>query len=87
MADHRHEAPGENGTPVPRDMPDQQAGADEDRWEVAPDREGGDERQEGREAEPATDVPDTDVAGTGRRGDTRADTAHTDHPTPDEPSD
>ncbi|PZG92723.1 hypothetical protein C1I97_29215 [Streptomyces sp. NTH33] len=30
MTDHRGEAPGENGTPVPRDLPDQQARTDED---------------------------------------------------------
>ncbi|GAA4789070.1 hypothetical protein [Streptomyces ziwulingensis] len=36
MTDHRAEGPGENGAPVPRDMPDQQADAGEDPWEVAP---------------------------------------------------
>ncbi|WP_086773224.1 hypothetical protein [Streptomyces bobili] len=38
MVDHRLEGPGENGTPVPRDLPDQQAHAGEDPWEVAPAR-------------------------------------------------
>ncbi|NEC79236.1 hypothetical protein G3I38_08240, partial [Streptomyces sp. SID7958] len=36
MTDHRLEGPGENGAAVPRDLPDQQAGAGEDPWEVAP---------------------------------------------------
>ncbi|MFF8031991.1 hypothetical protein [Streptomyces sp. NPDC016626] len=36
MTDHRLEGPGENGAGIPRDLPDQQAGADEDPWEVAP---------------------------------------------------
>jgi hypothetical protein len=38
VVDHRLEGPGENGTPVPRDLPDQQAHAGEDPWEVAPAR-------------------------------------------------
>ncbi|MGC9496093.1 hypothetical protein [Streptomyces sp. WG7] len=40
MTDHRLEGPGENGAPVPRDMPDQQAGTGDDPWEAAaPTRE------------------------------------------------
>ncbi|MCX4705542.1 hypothetical protein [Streptomyces sp. NBC_01373] len=34
MAAHRDEGPGENGVPVPRDLPDQQAHDGEDPWEV-----------------------------------------------------
>ncbi|CAL9345675.1 hypothetical protein SUDANB6_00361 [Streptomyces sp. enrichment culture] len=95
MTDHRLEGPGENGAPVPRDMPDQQAGAGEDPWDVAPgpttsreDADGDDARADGRgaDADPA-DVPDTDVAGTGRRGAPRSGAADPDHPVPDEPSD
>ncbi|MFC7017528.1 hypothetical protein ACFQMH_38755 [Streptomyces viridiviolaceus] len=57
MTDHRLEGPGENGVPVPRDLPDQQAGTGEDPWEVAPgapartDPERDDERAESAEAE------------------------------------
>ncbi|WP_031046493.1 hypothetical protein [Streptomyces sp. NRRL F-5650] len=101
MSDHRHEGPGENGAPVPRDMPDQQAGDHEDPWEAAsPTRE----QREGRqgpatdgpeddeeaagdaETGPAADVPDTDEAGTGRRGAPHSGAVHPEHPVPDESS-
>ncbi|MET9684047.1 hypothetical protein [Streptomyces coeruleorubidus] len=92
MTDHRLEGPGENGEPVPRDMPDQQADAGEDPWEVAPrftgtgkDRKKDDEDEaEGHES--ARDVPDTDEAGTGRQGVPRSGTVHPEHPEPDESS-
>ena len=44
--DHRNEGPGENGDPVPRDLPDQQAGEGDDPWEVAtvPDEDPGTEQ-------------------------------------------
>ena len=73
--DHRQEAPGENGDPVPRDLPDQQAGEGEDPWEVAdvPDEKTG----TGDEPEA---VPDTDEAGTSRQGAPRSDTVHPEHP-------
>ncbi|MEU0471232.1 hypothetical protein [Streptomyces olivaceus] len=59
MTDRRPEGPGENGTPVPRDLPDQQAGDHNDPWEAAaPSREQrehlqglDDEEAEGEEAE------------------------------------
>ncbi|MFE0363210.1 hypothetical protein [Streptomyces griseoaurantiacus] len=72
MSDHRLEGPGENGDPVPRDMPDQQAGAGEDPWEAAP--------AAGREAGDGEDAADG--------GDTGADdtTGTEDEPTPDEPT-
>ncbi|MFB8774777.1 hypothetical protein [Streptomyces broussonetiae] len=83
---HRHRAPGETGgDPVPRDLPDQQHGAGEDHWDVDP-----------RQADPATDdgepapedvsddVPDTDEAGTGRKGAAHGSTVHPEHPDPDE---
>jgi hypothetical protein len=82
VVDHRHEGPGENGTPVPRDLPDQQAHAGDDPWDAEPSEDTG----EGEE-EPATDVPDTDEAGTGRRGDPRSDTVHPEHPGPEESTD
>ncbi|MYR46412.1 hypothetical protein [Streptomyces sp. SID5910] len=76
MTDHRLEGPGENGAPVPRDLPDQQAGAGEDPWEAAPasarqeprddtdDGDGTDRDEETGRDEPAdsgdTDGSDTD---------------------------
>ncbi|MFJ9147708.1 hypothetical protein ACIRP7_06465 [Streptomyces sp. NPDC102270] len=78
--DHRNEGPGENGDPVPRDLPDQQAGEGEDPWEVAtvPGGEPGTDESE--------DVPDTDEAGTGRQGEQRSDTVHPEHPGAEESS-
>ncbi|MEU9664647.1 hypothetical protein AB0E25_03520 [Streptomyces bobili] len=93
MVDHRLEGPGENGTPVPRDLPDQQADAGEDPWEVAPARAaenaGSAETDDSSDADadadaPDMDVPDTDEAGTGRQGAPRPATVNPDHPTPDE---
>ncbi|MEV6112651.1 hypothetical protein AB0L59_09000 [Streptomyces sp. NPDC052109] len=40
--------------PVPRDMPDQQAGAGEDRWEVTPGKPPEEDKA------PAEDAPDSD---------------------------
>ncbi|WP_428956861.1 hypothetical protein [Streptomyces sp. cg35] len=74
MTDHRLEGLGENGAPVPRDMPDQQAAGGDDALDIEP-------------VEPvdsADDVPDTDEAGTRRRGDDTSDTVHPEHPDPDE---
>jgi hypothetical protein len=87
VTDHRAEGPGENGAPVPRDLPDQQADAGEDPWDVAPGLAargdaGADEDEDG----PDTDVPDTDEAGTGRQGAPHASAANPDQPVPDEPS-
>ncbi|MFE6412008.1 hypothetical protein ACFVOR_34335 [Streptomyces sp. NPDC057837] len=92
MTDHRLEAPGENSDPVPRDMPDQQADAGEDPWEVAPrftgtGKDDGDRAEEADgSGEPAQDVPDTDEAGTGRQGAPSPGTGQTEDPVPDEPS-
>ncbi|MFF5362836.1 hypothetical protein ACFY4I_26175 [Streptomyces scabiei] len=85
MTDHRLEGPGEHPDPVPRDMPDQQAHEGDDPWEVAAGHAGGDERDEGGAGEDA-DVPDTDEAGTGRRGEARSGAVHPEQPVPDEPS-
>ncbi|MFF4685493.1 hypothetical protein [Streptomyces sp. NPDC001307] len=54
MAAQREPEPDRDDGPVPRDMPDQQAGAGEDPWEVP--------REKPREAEttPAEDAPDAD---------------------------
>ncbi|MFB8247082.1 hypothetical protein ACFY3O_03840 [Streptomyces sp. NPDC001046] len=97
MTDHRLDAPGENGEPIPRDMPDQQADAGEDPWEVAPrfsadakgdadDESANDEGPADDAREPAGDLPDTDEAGTGRQGAPSSGTEQTEHPVPDEPS-
>ncbi|MFE0809213.1 hypothetical protein ACFW4M_15685 [Streptomyces sp. NPDC058794] len=94
MADHRLEGPGENGDPVPRDMPDQQAGTGDDPWEAAaPTREQMEQgqRPEGDEdtddaTGDGTDVPDTDEAGTGRQGAPHSGAVHPEHPVPDESS-
>ncbi|WP_039934339.1 hypothetical protein [Streptomyces viridochromogenes] len=92
MTDHRLEGPGENGDPVPRDMPDQQADVGEDPWEVAPRFTGtgtgkNDKSDDDKSDEPADDVPDTDEAGTGRQGAPQQGTVHPEHPVPDEPAD
>ncbi|MEV5884659.1 hypothetical protein AB0L74_18315 [Streptomyces sp. NPDC052020] len=100
MTDHRLEGPGENGVPIPRDMPDQQADAGEDPWEVAPGlaarrgHTGADDESPDDDsadaAEPADaavpDVPDTDEAGTGRQGAPHSGSVNPDHPVPDESS-
>ena len=66
--------------PVPRDMPDQQTGADEDPWEVDdPVVTAPDER-------PDPEVPDADEAGAGRRGAPHSGSPNPEHPVPDEPS-
>ncbi|GGR83147.1 hypothetical protein GCM10010269_22840 [Streptomyces humidus] len=75
MAEHP-QGPGEN-VPVPRDLPDQQAGGGDDRWDVA-------EPEESREA--AEDVPDTDEAGTGRQGAPHAGSGGSESPEPEEPT-
>ncbi|MEV5879055.1 hypothetical protein AB0L75_33520 [Streptomyces sp. NPDC052101] len=80
MAAQRKGEPGREAGPVPRDMPDQQAGAGEDPWEAAQ------ARPRGNDTAPADDVPDTDEAGTGPRGRPHPGTVHPEHPAPDEPS-
>lgn len=79
------EQPGTRGdeeTPVPRDLPDQQASDEEDRWE--PDDESA---TTGNAPDADDDVPDTDEAGTGPRGTPHTDAEHPDQPVPDEPAD
>lgn len=88
MTDHRLEGPGEQGDPVPRDLPDQQAGPGEDPWEAAPTRVTDDEEnaESDEPAADATDFPDTDEAGTGRQGAPQSAAANPEQPVPDEPS-
>lgn len=78
MADDRRETPEPTGEPIPRDLPDQQADAGEDPWEVPV--EPADDTTE------ADDVPDIDEAGTGRQGAPQPGTVHPEHPEPEEPS-
>jgi hypothetical protein len=60
-------------------MPDQQAHSGEDPWEAA-------QFTGSRHSRPEPDdVPDTDEAGTGRRGAPDAATEDPEHPVPDEP--
>ncbi|MEU6777383.1 hypothetical protein [Streptomyces sp. NPDC046759] len=54
MTAEREPEPGRDTNPVPRDMPDQQAGAGEDPWEAGPDEQPEDD------ASPAPDAPDAD---------------------------
>ncbi|WP_062643262.1 hypothetical protein [Streptomyces maremycinicus] len=95
MAVQRPESPGGNGTPIPRDLPDQQADGGEDPWDIgdpeqAADAGGssgsGEAGESGEDGESAPDVPDTDEAGTGRQGAAQAGRGQSDHPVPDEPS-
>jgi hypothetical protein len=83
VAPHRDEEPGENGTPVPRDLQDQQAHTGEDRWDVG---SGPAEADTDGDTEPTTDVPDTDEAGTGRQGAPHSAAVNPEQPVPDEPS-
>lgn len=76
MTDYQGTDPG--GEPVPRDMPDQQAGDGEDPWEGDPEA--------ADKEEPDTEVPDTDEAGTGRQDAPRQAGAQSEHPVPQEPS-
>lgn len=71
---------GEDGPPVPRDLPDQQATDAEDPWDA--DEEAA---ASGNATDADDDVPDTDEAGTGRRG--AAQGPGPDSPAPDEPAD
>ncbi|MEU9307426.1 hypothetical protein [Streptomyces sp. NPDC048256] len=93
MAAQRPEGPGENGTPIPRDPPDQQADGGEDPWDIGdPEpsvRSGQSDGSSGSggSGEDASDVPDTDEAGTGRQGAPSAGSGQTDQPVPEEPAD
>ncbi|MFJ1807317.1 MULTISPECIES: hypothetical protein [unclassified Streptomyces] len=80
MAVQRSTGPGESGAPIPRDLPDQQAGEGEDPWDI------GDSEQPDEASNEAPDVPDTDESGTGRQGAPHADSGQSDDPVPDEPS-
>ncbi|MEU6814174.1 hypothetical protein [Streptomyces sp. NPDC046860] len=75
MSDQQHDP---RARRVPRDLPDQQAGEGEDRWDA---------RAHGPDTPHDTrDVPDTDEAGAGPRGAPDAAGVRADQPVPDEPS-
>ncbi|OIK06422.1 hypothetical protein [Streptomyces monashensis] len=72
--------------PIPRDLPDQQAGHGDDRWEPHTADRRTQERKGAGEREDTGDVPDVDEAGAGPRGAPRRTGVHPDHPVPEEPS-
>jgi hypothetical protein len=78
VAEHRLQSPDGNGAPVPRDLPDQQAGGGDDRWDAA--------EPEPQQPAGAEDVPDTDEAGTGPQGAPHAGTGPSESPEPEEPT-
>lgn len=84
MNDRRPEGPGEGGVPapepIPRDLPDQQAGDTDDPWEA-----GGDAARSTRGDRPDPSAPDTDEAGAGRQG--HSGNGRPGHPVPDESPD
>jgi hypothetical protein len=67
---------GPDETPVPRDLPDQQARPGDDPWDVP---------GHPVDAEPDEETPDPDEAGSGPRGAPRSGTVHPEHPEPQEP--
>ncbi|WP_371525210.1 hypothetical protein OG302_02975 [Streptomyces sp. NBC_01283] len=74
---------GEDGsTPVPRDLPDQQATDEPDAWDL----DVGKAADSGGDSDKAAEVPDTDEGGTARRGESRAVESHAEEPVPDEPT-
>ncbi|MEV7192599.1 hypothetical protein AB0N81_12485 [Streptomyces sp. NPDC093510] len=98
MSEQVPASPGADGsTPVPRDPPDQQADAGQDPWDLE-DNKDKDKDQSKDQAQdqdqgqdrggdgPNEDVPDTDEAGTGRRGNAADQAAPSGQPVPDEPS-
>ncbi|MDQ1023986.1 hypothetical protein QF035_001568 [Streptomyces umbrinus] len=81
MSDDRTKRPEEDAGPVPRDMPDQQAQEGGDRWDVTPADPTRNEGSDEDAPERHTDIPDTDEAGTRRRGDeASSSTVHPEHP-------
>ena len=70
-------ATGQDGEPVPRDLPDQLVREGEDPLDIPlpPGEEEADE-----------ELPDTDEAGTGRQDRPQSATVHPEHPAPDESS-
>lgn len=89
MSDQIPASPGEDGsTPVPRDLPDQQATGEPDAWDLDVSKaDGGDDGDGGDgDSGKAAEVPDTNEGGTARRGESRALESHPEKPVPDEPT-
>jgi hypothetical protein len=82
--ERRDEEPGRGTEPVSRDLPDQQASEEEDPWDVPTGPSGPESTHRTEGDAGATDVPDTDEAGTARRGAPRTNTVHPEHPGPEE---
>ncbi|MCQ6553290.1 hypothetical protein NPS70_08800 [Streptomyces sp. C10-9-1] len=78
---------GGGGDPLPRDLPDQQAGA-EDPWEPERPEPGAGAPRAGESSEGGGDVPDVDEAGAGPRpAARRPEGGIEDAPEPEEPTD
>ncbi|GGN46891.1 hypothetical protein GCM10012285_31980 [Streptomyces kronopolitis] len=78
----RNDTTGDDNAPLPHDLPSQQADADSqvpDPWDP--------ELSEHESDGPDATMPDTDQAGTGRVGETKAPGVHPDQPIPHEPVD
>ncbi|MFF3412952.1 hypothetical protein ACFYW8_43920 [Streptomyces sp. NPDC002742] len=90
MNDRRPEGPGKGGgptpKPIPRDLPDQQAAADEDPWDVVGAEMQSTLVERAEPQGPDPEIPDTDEVGTGRKGAPQSGSPHPEHPVPDEPS-
>ncbi|MFV0132325.1 hypothetical protein ACLGIH_03510 [Streptomyces sp. HMX87] len=78
MTDHRAEGPGESGDPIPRDMPDQQAHAGEDPWEVAPGLAARGDVEDAGDAEATDDAAGADDDGSAERAGPAEDVPDTD---------
>ncbi|WP_028801252.1 hypothetical protein [Streptomyces sp. 142MFCol3.1] len=81
MVDNRYTERDRSEAPVPRDLPDQQVLDGEDPLDLPP------EDDEDESASDGAAVPDTDEAGTGRKGAPQKAAVHPEHPVPDEPVD
>jgi hypothetical protein len=79
MTGRRPEDAEESGTPIPKDLPDQQAQEDKDLLD-APRPGAPDERTD----EPDESLPDLDETGAGRSGAPRGGGVHPERPVPDE---
>ena len=88
MTDDRTKRPGEGEDPVPRDLPDQQTQEGGDRWDITPaDPAKRDGSVDDEASESDSGIPDTDEAGTGRRGDEHSGSVHPEDPGPEESPD
>ncbi|MEV5978388.1 hypothetical protein [Streptomyces sp. NPDC052114] len=81
MTEQNPPSVGQDGDPVPRDLPDQQASGDADPWDVTEET-----ATTGNAPDSDNDVPDTSEAGTGRRGTPDPHEPDQDSPQPEESS-